>query len=156
MTMKGIDMDWQPIETAPKDRDILLFCPRRGVVCGEWEQDKYSPKPRPFWSNDKERLFGTRETRADQPTHWKTYLEKTMDEITVLTDQLDDAFPRDAIDLDAVRRAVKDAARYRWLRGRVPGGTYRIMGVIYSEGGKGVDAAIDVAMSSNAADKGPA
>lgn len=38
-----------------------------------------------------------------------------------------------------------DAERYRWLRGRVPGGTYRIMGVIYSEGGSGVDAAIDAA-----------
>ena len=38
-----------------------------------------------------------------------------------------------------------DAERYTWLRSRVPGGTYRIMGVIYSEGGAGVDAAIDAA-----------
>lgn len=38
------------------------------------------------------------------------------------------------------------ARRYQWLRRRVPGSTYRIMGVIYSEGGQGVDAAIDAAM----------
>ena len=45
------------------------------------------------------------------------------------------------------RDALKaDADRYRWLRSRVPGGTYRVMGVIYSEGGTGVDAAIDQAM----------
>jgi hypothetical protein len=50
--------------------------------------------------------------------------------------------------------AAKDAERYRWIRGRVPGGTYRIMGVIYSEGGEGVDAAIDAAMSSNAIAQG--
>lgn len=40
----------------------------------------------------------------------------------------------------------KDAERYHWLRSRVPGGTYRIIGVIYSDGGAGVDAAIDTAM----------
>ena len=44
-----------------------------------------------------------------------------------------------------------DAERYRWLRSRIPGGTYRIMGVIYSEGGDGVDAAIDAARSQEAA-----
>lgn len=46
-------------------------------------------------------------------------------------------------ELEALRN---DAERYRWLRSRIPGGTYRIMGVIYSEGGAGVDAAIDAAM----------
>ena len=39
----------------------------------------------------------------------------------------------------------KDAERYRWLRSRLPGAAYRIAGVIYSEGGAGVDAAIDAA-----------
>ena len=39
--------------------------------------------------------------------------------------------------------AREDAERYRWLRDRVPGSAYRIAGVIYSEGGPGVDAAID-------------
>ena len=43
----------------------------------------------------------------------------------------------------------KDAERYRWLRSRLPGAAYRIAGVIYSEGGAGVDAAIDAARSPN-------
>jgi hypothetical protein len=49
---------------------------------------------------------------------------------------------------EAVR---KDAERYRWLRGRLPGSAYRIAGVIYSEGGDGVDAAVDAAMSAKEA-----
>ena len=44
--------------------------------------------------------------------------------------------------------ARKDSDRYQFLRSRVPGGTYRIMGVVYSEGGSGVDAAIDAAIAS--------
>ena len=56
---------------------------------------------------------------------------------------------------DSLRAQVEalraDAERYRWLRSRIPGGTYRIMGAIYSEGGDGVDAAIDAARSQEAA-----
>lgn len=47
-------------------------------------------------------------------------------------------------EVEALRQ---DAERYRWLRGRVPGSAYRVAGVIYSEGGDGVDAAIDAAMA---------
>lgn len=50
-------------------------------------------------------------------------------------------------ELEACR---KDAERYRWLRGRLPGSAYRIAGVIYSEGGQGVDVAIDAAMAQEA------
>lgn len=39
----------------------------------------------------------------------------------------------------------QDAERYRWLRNRIPGSAYRIAGIIYSEGGAGVDAGIDAA-----------
>lgn len=60
----------QPIETAPKDRDILLLCPRRGCVRGRWSDEKYASKPIPYWTNDRVNIVGTRETRADQPTHW--------------------------------------------------------------------------------------
>lgn len=45
-----------------------------------------------------------------------------------------------------LRAAEADAKRYRWLRSRLPGSAYRIAGVIYSEGGDGVDRAIDAAM----------
>ena len=63
-------MEWQPIETAPKDTDVLLYCPRRGAVRGRWDDNQYARVPRPYWSNDRERIFGSRETRIDQPTHW--------------------------------------------------------------------------------------
>jgi len=62
--------DWLPIETAPKTGDVLLACPRRGVVRGRWEENKYAKTPRPYWTHDRERSFGIIETRADQPTHW--------------------------------------------------------------------------------------
>lgn len=63
-------MTWQPIETAPKDGDVLLYCPRRGVVRGRWDTSKYAKKPRPYWTNDRECLWGIAATRDDQPTHW--------------------------------------------------------------------------------------
>lgn len=63
-------MEWQPIETAPKDRDILLYTNCRGVVRGRWNDCKYATKPRPYWTHDRERIWGTVACRADQPTHW--------------------------------------------------------------------------------------
>lgn len=47
--------------------------------------------------------------------------------------------------VEYARELRANAARYEWLRSRLPGSTYRIAGVIYSEGGAGVDAAIDAA-----------
>lgn len=55
-----------------------------------------------------------------------------------------------------VAEALTDAQRYRWLRSRLPGSAYRIAGVIYSEGGAGVDSAIDAAMSAATGAKGEA
>lgn len=63
-------MNWQPIETAPKNQEILLYCPRRGVVRGRWSDEIYARYPKPYWTHDRERLFGVHETREDQPTHW--------------------------------------------------------------------------------------
>ena len=57
----------------------------------------------------------------------------------------------DRVETEEAEALRKDAERYRWLRGRLPGGTYRIEGVIYSDGGSGVDAAIDAAMSDTTA-----
>lgn len=47
---------------------------------------------------------------------------------------------------EQLKRMAKDAARYRWLRARKPGGKYRIAGLIYSDGDEHFDAAIDAAM----------
>lgn len=63
-------MEWKPIETAPKSKDLLLFCPRCGVVVGRWDRDTYASVPKPYWTNDRVRIFGIRGTRLDQPTHW--------------------------------------------------------------------------------------
>ena len=63
-------MEWRPIDTAPKDADILIHCPVIGCVRGRWRDDAYAAKPRPYWANDREHLFGVVQTRADQPTHW--------------------------------------------------------------------------------------
>lgn len=62
---------WQKIDSAPKDKDILLYCPLRGVVRGRWEKNQYAKTPKPYWSHDQERLFGVAATRQDQPTHWQ-------------------------------------------------------------------------------------
>lgn len=69
-SQRGSDVNWQPIETAPKDCDVLLFCPRTGVVRGRWQPDDYAKKPIPYWTHDRERTRGVKLTRADQPTHW--------------------------------------------------------------------------------------
>jgi len=65
-------MEWQPIETAPKDgTSIILYEPnRKKVQIGKWDNDRWAKKPRPYWAmvsgySDKtyERMF--------PPTHWQ-------------------------------------------------------------------------------------
>lgn len=74
--------DWQPIKTAPKTKNILLSCPRLGVIRGRWNPNQYAKKPRPYWTNDCEQLSGVSRTRADQPTHWMPLpLPPTLEEL---------------------------------------------------------------------------
>lgn len=68
-------MEWQPIETAPKDERILLYRPTAGftwtrVVIGRFDSDRYAKRPRPYWQHDLEHLAGKAEGRAVNPTHW--------------------------------------------------------------------------------------
>jgi len=70
-----MNTDWQQIETAPKDRRILLGYKElifNGMysVCGCWDDDRYANKPKPYWTHDMARLKGARETRAQQPIAW--------------------------------------------------------------------------------------
>lgn len=67
--------EWQPIETAPTDAEVLLYCPRFGVVRGRWSDERYAKTPRPYWKNDRTNLFGIQETRKNQPTHWMPFPE---------------------------------------------------------------------------------
>lgn len=78
---------WATIETAPKDRDILLACPVRGVVRGHWNEDLYAKRPRPYWSHDREILWGRIACRNDQPTHWMELPDMPNKKITVHEDQ---------------------------------------------------------------------
>lgn len=61
---------WQPIETAPKDGDVFLHFPQWGPIRGHWDDERYSKVPRPYWTHDREWLWGRRATRANPPTHW--------------------------------------------------------------------------------------
>lgn len=67
-------MTWQPIETAPKDGTRILLAgpegPFKQPVVGRWDEDKYAAKPKPYWNNDRAGIFGIREIRTNQPTHW--------------------------------------------------------------------------------------
>ena len=65
------DRGWLPIETAPKDCDILLYCQCHGAVRGKWNDDRYGKKPNPYWTHDREKIWGVNAIRADQPTHWR-------------------------------------------------------------------------------------
>lgn len=69
---KLAEMQWQPIETAPKDgTNIMVTCPRLGVCCpAHWDNDQYAKKPRPYWTHWGERIWGITWVRNDQPTHW--------------------------------------------------------------------------------------
>ena len=65
--------EWRPIETAPMDgTKVMLFIPgqHHGVTIGKWNEDKYSKKPRPYWTTDLELLWGKLTVRSNQPTHW--------------------------------------------------------------------------------------
>lgn len=77
---------WQPIETAPKDREILvwseMFDGKRFIA--KWNDNRYASKPRPYWSFSDEQIYGTTAVRNNQPTHW-TPLPQGPDTSTLLT-----------------------------------------------------------------------
>jgi hypothetical protein len=45
-------MEWQPIETAPKDSTpVILYEPnRKKVQIGKWDNDRWAKKPRRLWA----------------------------------------------------------------------------------------------------------
>lgn len=68
-------MNWKPIETAPKDRRIMLYYPQQifngvNIIFGKWDKDKYHKNPKPYFTHDFERIYGVGKTRFNQPTHW--------------------------------------------------------------------------------------
>ena len=66
-------MDWQTIDTAPKDDSrILLYWPtllnQPYTAVGAWQSERYYLKPRPYWQSDYR--WGKTILRAAQPTLW--------------------------------------------------------------------------------------
>lgn len=68
---------WRDIASAPRDGTrVMLWFPvangGRGMsIFGHWHLDKYSAKPRPYWWNDQDRIYGMIWMRANLPTAWQ-------------------------------------------------------------------------------------
>ena len=56
-----------PMDTAPKDRKVLLFARGEWYV-GKWDPDKYAKKPRPFW--DYSHIWRPTGCREKPPIAW--------------------------------------------------------------------------------------
>ena len=68
-------IDYWPMGTAPKDREILAWWP---IWTGEWaathwETEEWAKKPRPHWASHQLR-WGKQAIRDHQPTHWREKL----------------------------------------------------------------------------------
>ncbi|EKU97989.1 hypothetical protein Lepto7375DRAFT_7248 [Leptolyngbya sp. PCC 7375] len=79
-------MEWYPVETAPTDGTrILLYRPGSYVtwamiVIGNFDDDRYAARPKPYWTHDLERLLGKLDARKTPPTHWMPLPEAPNDE----------------------------------------------------------------------------
>ena len=66
-------MEWQPIETAPKDGTAVLVYPptwrERTASVAVWDNDEYARKPRPYWRRDDD-MGKVTYSRERPPTHW--------------------------------------------------------------------------------------
>lgn len=62
--------NWRPMDQAPKDKRIILHYPDREsmVAIGTWNDDRYSKRPRPFWSNERDSQVAMQ--RWHQPDKW--------------------------------------------------------------------------------------
>lgn len=66
-------MEWQPIETAPRDgTPVLVYPPTWGSKAASiavWDRDEYAKEPRPYWRRD-DGLGKKYLSREKPPTHW--------------------------------------------------------------------------------------
>jgi len=71
-------MNWQPINTAPKDRIVILYRPAAPhpaiqIAPGKYDYDGYAKRPRPYWEIWLRIWNGKNESRDYEPTHWCDY-----------------------------------------------------------------------------------
>jgi len=65
-------MEWQPIETAPKDSTCVLVITAgkdTRATIAYYQDDKYAQKPRPYWQRVSF-LNSVLQCRSCPPTHW--------------------------------------------------------------------------------------
>ena len=126
------------------------------LMADRWPMDTQQRAPKFF------QAMRDIDTALAQPADEDAWLEKAVD----IAQEFDDrAFRADteiqlrahlrtrparegfvSVPVEPTEAMQKNDERYRWLRSRIPGSAYRVAGVIYSEGGAGVDSAIDAAM----------
>jgi hypothetical protein len=59
--------DWQPIETAPKDCEILIARHNR-ISIAKWDDDRHAKRPKPYWNDHS--FNGVTFMRNIQPDYW--------------------------------------------------------------------------------------
>jgi hypothetical protein len=64
---RGLQMDWQPIETAPKDGTVVLLAGCRKPVAAAWLEDEID-----YWHVDDNKR-GPFALRGPGPTHWMPF-----------------------------------------------------------------------------------
>lgn len=65
-------MGWQPIETAPKDRAVLVYpatWSEYTASIARWNMDQYAKNPHPYWRRYDD-LGKVTISRERTPTHW--------------------------------------------------------------------------------------
>ena len=58
-------MQWQPIETAPKDGTVIILFDGKSVWAGRWIGHSYYP-----WVAIDNHIYGPRGLKAKDVTHW--------------------------------------------------------------------------------------
>lgn len=67
-------MEWQPIETAPRDQNVIVCRPYpfgdgRRVCIARYDDDACNKNPRPYWRSSGQWASKTQD-RLSLPTHW--------------------------------------------------------------------------------------
>lgn len=67
--LAGVAPTWQPMDTAPLDRFVLLRRPDGNNGIGRYDAQPYNQRPRPFW-DDHRKFLGAAWMRNNPPTGW--------------------------------------------------------------------------------------
>lgn len=65
-----VQLPWQPIEKAPKDRQVLLKMADGAMSMGRWDMQKHHKKPNPYWVSELGFILGVGWSRENPPTEW--------------------------------------------------------------------------------------